>query len=209
MSSRWTIPPQESRPDYCYQTVTHGSGQQLVHYRSKHANVSIVDSGGNIFFRLPVADRARPGHRALGFYLAQFDREGTYEEDTGYAKNSPHTGCDPPPGPFLRDQSGCGGYHIPYDAQPLVDRRHFMPGISAFVPSDLVKCPVFNIPSEGAMPQDTRENIGVAEVRRVLGHRHGKLIIHGSQRWHSDITQGLEVIATTTVTWKAILIRAE
>jgi hypothetical protein len=58
------------------------------------------------------------------------------------------------------------------------------------------------------MPARAFTHVPVRELRSALTKRHGKIIIHGSQRFRSPVDTTHDWTATTTVTWTAILIRA-
>ena len=93
--------------------------------------------------------------------------------------------------------------------------RELMPNVEAFLPSRLLSAYPFFGPRDisgdevGSFPRQTETHGPLSEVRSVLGKKHGKLLISGQQRWHTEDKQGdFEVTATTTVHWKATLIRA-
>ena len=78
----------------------------------------------------------------------------------------------------------------------------------------LSACPFYG-PSDisgdeiGSFPRQTQTHAPPSEIRSVLGKKHGKLVIHGRQRWHTEDKQGdYEITATTSVQWKMTLIRA-
>lgn len=180
-----------------------------------HANVTVVDFGSSIAFQLPTADRAAPGRRAVGFPVAQLNREGVIEDQFSYAKNIVSSECGAPPAPHQEDESGCGGFKINWDVAPLVAGGRLRPNVATFPPREaLANCPFFGVvrktdanPTE--MPDtETFHAISEASVRHALAPRHGKLIIHGSQTWKSTHEGTVEVNVTTTVTWKLTLIRA-
>lgn len=232
MSTTWTIPPQVVGGDQCFTETEHGSGKQLVEYRMPgHANVNIVDFGGSIDFQVPVANRAGPRKRGTGFPFAQLNLAATTEYEWSFAKNISgigqpgHSGfgpievggsseCGPMPAPSLLDESGCGGHKIPWDAQALVLGGRLYPSTATFTPSEVkAHCPFHGVigktnAEQTEMPNGTFHGVSAAEVRRALRPRHGTLIIHGTQTWKSDKEGPLEVKATTTVTWKLVLIRA-
>jgi hypothetical protein len=222
MLTHWTLPPQSGGQDDCFDLTEHGSGQQTMQFRSKHVNVTIVDSGPSIAFQIEGIERAGPGHPALGFPGADAQRVGYIETDSEYAPNHSPT-CGPVPKPHKKgeqeapdphvvDASGCGGGKVPWDAQPLVIGNKLMPEVSTFLPNRLsVQCPFFGAISgdeQGEMPNVTATHISVSTVRQVLSHNHGKLIIHGSQHWRHSSQGSSDFTASTTLSWKVILIRA-
>lgn len=225
MTTRWTYHPETGSYTECYDSVTHGSGHQQVHYntRRQHVNVTIVDSGGSIAFQLQPDERARPNHVAVGFRTADVGRVGLIETDFERS-SSPSQTCGPPPGPRkigelqspdpeVTDDTGCGGAKFPWDVQPFAEGDKFHLGLAGFIPSDMVKCPIYASPGGDenlTFPSQTTANVSIGEVRRALSRRHGKLIIHGSHHWHYNGPKfGPKDITTTTdVTWKLTLIRA-
>jgi hypothetical protein len=222
MLTHWTLPPQDGGSDECFDATEHGSGRQTIHFKSNHVNVTIVDSGPSIAFQIERGERARPRHLALGFRGADAERVGFIETEYEYAPNHSLT-CGPVPKPHKRgeqeapdshlvDASGCGGDKVPWDAQPIVVGSKLMPEVATFLPTDLrVQCPFFGAISgdeQGEMPNVTATHVSVSEVRRVLSHKHGKLIIRGSHDWRHTSEVSPQFSSTTTVNWKAILIRA-
>lgn len=222
MLTHWTLLPQDGGSDDCFDATEHGNGQQTMHFRSKHVNVTIVDAGPSISFQIEGTERARPGHPALGFPGADAQRVGYIETDYEYAPNhslecgpvpKPHKqGEQESPDPNVVDASGCGGGRVPWDAQPIVVGNKLMPEVSTFLPNELsVKCPFFGAISgdeQGEMPNVTATHISVSTVRNVLSNEHGKLIIHGSQHWRHSSHTSPDFTSLTTVSWKMTLIRA-
>jgi hypothetical protein len=227
MTTNWTYHPQTeigSGGD-CYDSTTFGSGHQQVHYdtRRQHVDVTIVDSGGTIAFQLDPAERARPHHLALGFRSADVGRAGLVETDFEFAPNHSLT-CGPPPGPRkigeeqppdpeVTDDSGCGGAKFPWDVYPIVEGGTFYPGLAGFIPSDMIKCPIYASPGGDenlTIPREATAHVSVAAVRRALTPRHGKLIIQSSHHFHYSGSKfgPKDVTTTTTVSWKITLIRA-
>ncbi len=214
MFTIWSFPPTQEGDDGCYVFTKSGSGRQSMEYRTQgHVNVNIVDSGSTIAFQLVPSERAGPNHRAIGFKLADAVQEGS-EKTVTHKSQLWDQSCYPDPGETFAEASSCGSYTVPWDAQPLVAGNKFMPDVSAFLLAALhgpcpLKSPTGIDVAEGAMPEMTQTHLSASTVRNVLGQKHGKLIIHGSHRWHSEDEQsGYDVTATTTVTWKATLIRA-
>ncbi len=215
MTTTWSLGPYEGGEEGCYSTSVSGAGKQIVELRQPgHANVTIADFGGTIAFQLPVEDRATPNKRAPGFPVGHLDREGVVEEDFQYAKNYPSPTCAPPPPPTRHDESGCGGHAINWDVLPLVANGRLYPNVETLAPPDAtVRCPFFGVvgktdPNQTTLPNKlTFRRIGAAEVRRALGHRHGKLILQGAEAWKSH-TVATELSATTSLSWKLTIIRA-
>jgi hypothetical protein len=215
MATTWSEGPYESSEEGCYSGSVHGSGKQVVELRQPgHANVTVVDFGGTIALQLPIEDRASPTKRGLGFPLGHLDREGVVEEDFAFAKNFPSLTCAPPPPPTHQDESGCGGHEINWDIVPLVSGGRLYPNVETFPPPEAtVRCPFLGVvgktdPNATTLPNKlTFHSIGVAEVRRDLGRRHGKLIVQGTNAWKSH-TAGTEATASTSLAWKLTVIAA-
>lgn len=217
MRTVWSFPGAEVGDDGCYISTTSGSGSQTADFNTgrQHVNVSIVDAGSTIAFQLSnVRERASQNHFALGFRGGDVSRIGN--EKTVYSK-SVHwdSSCYAQPQESFADTGGCGEKQVPWDAMPLVAGAKLMPNVEAFLRSRMLSaCPFFG-PSDisgdevGSFPRQTETHAPLPEVRSVLGKKHGKLLIRGQQRWHTEDKQGdFEVTATTTVQWKATLIRA-
>jgi hypothetical protein len=226
MHTSWTYHPQTLEdPGGCYDTTTFGSGHQQVNYNTfrQHVNVTIVDSGGSIAFQLDPKERAGPRHRGVGFPLADVGRAGLIETDFAFAQNHSLT-CGPPPGPQkigeamppdpdVTDDSGCGGAQFPWDVSPIDVAGKFEIGLAGFLPSDMVKCPIFAHPGgdeNGTIPAQATAHIPLNELRDALTPRHGKLTIHFSHhyRFSGPMSSAKDVTTTTDVTWKITLIRA-
>jgi hypothetical protein len=217
MKTVWSFPGAEVGDDGCYVSTTSGSGSQTADFNThrQHVNVNIVDAGSTIAFQLEnVRERASQNHFALGFRRGDVSRVGN--EKTVYSK-SVHwdSSCFPQPQESFADTGGCGDKQVPWDAMPLVAGSKLMPNVDAFLSSHMLSaCPFFgpsNISGDesGSFPRQTQTHAPLSNVRSVLGKKHGKLIIRGQHRWHTEDKQGdFEVTATTTVQWKATLIRA-
>ena len=218
----WSLGPHES-DDRCEIDTRHGSGKQSIHYSTTHnghpnrANVTIVDSGGNLAFQVATRDRARLGHQSPGFRLGQINQQGAVEDDFTNSPSRDPFGCPPLPDPpeQLQDESGCGGEKVPWDVEVIAAGSKFQVFVSAFPSNDLIAhCPFYGAPdvgSGGGIGSFTHlfESVPLSHVRSVMEKRNGKLIIHGSQRFHSDAPiGGVDLTTTTTATWKVTLIRA-
>jgi hypothetical protein len=93
-------------------------------------------------------------------------------------------------------------------AKPIDSGGKVYPNFYPFVPLRLdLHCPFFGVTTT-PMPAQTFTHVPVRELRSALSKRHGKIIIHGSQHFHSPVDTTHDWTATTTVTWKAILIQA-
>jgi hypothetical protein len=221
-SSKWTLGPKIT-VDSCETDTRHGTGTQKIDYSTTHgghanrANVTIVDSGANLAFQVPVKDRAKPNHPAPGFRTGDIEQQGAVEDDFTNSPNRDPFGCPPLPDPpeQLQDESGCGGEQVPWDVQVLAFGSKFQVSVAAFPENGFVAhCPFYAAPevgSGGGVGSFTQmfETIPLSHVRKAMSKPHGKLIVHGSQRWHTDDpVDGTDLSATTTVTWKLTLIRA-
>ena len=96
---------------------------------------------------------------------------------------------------------------------PLDSEGSFYPNVSAFLPTEmLAECPTMgpsNIDATDSFPTHAKTHVPLSELRHVLSKKNGKLIIQGEHRWHTEDMQGqFEVTATTTISFKMILIRA-
>jgi hypothetical protein len=217
MKTVWSFPGTETSDDGCYVATTSGSGSQTADFNTgrQHVNLTIADAGRTIAFQLSnVRERASQGHFALGFRHGAVSRIGN--EKTVYSK-SVHwdSNCYPQPEESFADTGGCGDKDVPWDAMPLVAGSALMPDVEAFLPSHMLSACPFYGPSDisgdeiGSFPRQTQTHAPPSEIRSVLGKKHGKLLILGRQRWHTEDKQGdYEVTATTTVQWKTTLIRA-
>jgi len=214
MATVWSFPGTQIGDDGCYVSTESGSGSQTMDFNThrQHVNMNVVDAGGSIAFQLPPGERAGPNHFALGFRGADVSRIGN--EKTVFDKSQFWTpGCIPQPMEHFADTVGCGEKHVPWDMTPIDIGNKFYPEVAAFLPTHmLTQCPTFgpsNARGTESFPPATQTHVPLSEVRHVLGRKHGKLIIHGQHRWHTEDRQGeFEVTATTTVHWKVILIRA-
>jgi hypothetical protein len=209
-SVSWTV-PLITRQGGCLTIRIHGAGIARTTYNSigRHALMSMVDSGGaggSIAFQPQAFDLATPDHKAPDFGSAHYFAKGSVmKEYTG--DGSP--GCDVPADESA-DESGCGGDSINWMAKPLELNGKLLPEVYGFVPNRIAgHCPIYGEGAAGAMPQETATAVPAAELRSVLGRPNGKLIIRGSQRWKTEYPYDAgKVLATTTVTWEAILIHA-
>jgi len=221
-TTKWSLGPRMD-DDTCQIDTRHGSGTQTIDYSTTHfghdnrANVVITDSGGNLAFQVPVADRAKPNRPAPGFRTGQINQQGAVEDDFTPSPSRDPFGCPPLPDPpeQLTDDSGCGGEKVPWDVQVIVQGGKFKPMVSAFPSNDLVAhCPFYAPPdvgSGGGIGSFTNlsEAVPLSHVRSIMEKRNGKLIVHGSQSWHSDApVGGIDLSTTTRATWKVTLIRA-
>jgi hypothetical protein len=179
----------------------------------QHVNMDIVDAGNTIAFQLPAGEqRAGQHHFAPGFRGANASRIGNektvYEHSRFWDIN-----CSPQPQEHFADTIGCGDKHIPWDMTPIDAENRFQPQVAAYLTTPmLVQCPTFaptDVGTTDSFPTEAQTHVPLSEIRHVLGKKHGKLIVHGHHRWHTENKQGdFEVTATTTVQWKATLIRA-
>jgi hypothetical protein len=221
-SSKWSLGPKIT-VDSCQTDTLHGTGTQKIDYSTTHgghanrANVTIVDSGANLFFQVPPAHRAKPGQPAPGFRPGEIDQQGAVEDDFTNSPNRDPFGCPPLPDPpeQLQDESGCGTEHVPWDVQVLAVGSKFNVQVAADPQNGFVAhCPFYAATEVGSGGGDGSftdmfETIPLSHVRKAMEKRHGKLIVHGTQRWHTDKpVGGADLSATTTVTWKLTLIRA-
>jgi hypothetical protein len=207
----WSFPPTAPVDDGCEISTDSGSGTQTYDYAMHHRRVylHIVDAGATIAFQLPhPTERANQNHVMPGFREVTADRIGYIK--TVYSI-SPlwTTGCGPIPEESFADTSGCGGRSMPWDMTPIDLAGKFMPEVAAYPPSEmLTQCPFYG-PSDVGFPTDTQTHVPLSELRSVLSKKHGKLIIRGQHRWHTEGLQGrYDLTITTTVDWTMILIRA-
>lgn len=208
----WSFPPTEPVDDGCFLSTDSGSGTQRYDYSMGHRRVylHIVDAGGSIAFQLPhPSERANQRHVIAGFREVTADRIGNIK--TVYSK-SPRwdpSGCLPVPEEHFADTSGCGGRSMPWDMTPIDLNGTLEPEVAAYPPVEmLTMCPFYG-PSDIGFPTDTQTRVPLSELRHVLGKKHGKLIIRGRHRSHTEGLQGrYDLSITTTITWQMTLIRA-
>ncbi len=219
MTTHWLLGPYSS-DDGCELDMRHGTGSQRVQYSTTHnghanrALVTIVDSGNNLTFQ--PKERARPGRPAAGFRTGQIDQTGIVADEYTNSPQRDPVGCPPLTADKTQDQSGCGTEHVPWDVNVTAVGSRFQVFVAAFPSNGLVAhCPLYTAPEVGSgggvgsFPQHTFETIPLSRVRSAMEKPHGKLVVHGSQRWESSEPIGqIPVTTTTIVTWKVTLIRA-